>query len=211
MSNLKKVISGDSGLRYSDIIYYSVMENALMRDNELLKSFELSKDHFSFKINEWLINPMEMTKAMRLDVPAERCFCVCLSNKRNAPELFFRFKADVCVEIDLDALLEFLEIATQKFEGMKILHGDVNYYPPIMTAHGPDIRRAVFYKRDIYAVEDEYRIALTIPPSRRYFMGVSGERIRIFSDDTGDIHHLFISGNESWINKTYIGTYFCPR
>lgn len=207
---LKDVISGKSGLRYSDIIHYSNMENELMRDDERVKSFEFSKDSYQLFVNDWKINPLHMVGGPVMNIPVNRCYCVCLSNKKNDPDLFVRFKADVCLELDLESLLNFLSIAVQKFEGMAIVHKAVNYYPPIMLSAFPDLDSVLFYKRDFYSVESEYRIAITVPPNRTHFKGEGGERIRMFSDDKDDVRHLTISGTPE-INKSCIsGVYYLP-
>lgn len=207
---LTELLTGKKGLRYSDIIYYSVMENNLMRDNELLKSFEFDKNGFEFRIQNILIPPADMVGGIKIDMPVQRCFCLCLSDKKQDLSLYSRFNADICIEIDVENLIIFLEIAAGKFDGMKVVHGPVNYYPPIMLQSGPDLKSILFYKRDLYAIESEYRIAITIPPHRTHFQNNQGDSIKIFSDDENDIHHLFISGDRVDINKSYIGEAYYP-
>lgn len=124
--------------------------------------------------------------------------------KKDDAELFKRFEADVCIEIDVQNLVELLKVAVSRFEGMSVVHRDVSYYPAVMAAPAPDITSALFYKRDIYEVENEYRIALTIPAHRKNFKGPEGKSVPIFSDDPKDIRHMFVNGTDSSINLSYI-------
>lgn len=206
---LGELIEGSKGIRLSDIAHYSIMENDLMRDNELEKIFVWDKDQVKIKVNDFLIDPQSITANPSVSIRPDRCFCVCFSTKRNDPELFARFEADVCIEIDLVRLLEVLRLASSSFDGMEVLHGPVNYYPEIMKGPLPDLRAVLFYKRDIYMVESEYRVALSIPPNKKTFKGPSGAIIDIFSDDPKDIRHLFINGNAPETNRRYVkGAYY---
>ncbi|UXZ98972.1 hypothetical protein K3169_14400 [Pseudomonas phytophila] len=201
---LKGLIEGKKGIRLSDIAYYSIMENENMRDDELAKEFYYDKNQIQLTIAGRTLNPLEMSANPSFVVSPYRCFCVCLSGKNNDPELFDRFKADVCIEIDVKKLVSFLTVAASNFEGMTVVHNPVDYYPAIMVGPLPDFNAAVFYKRDIYKVEDEYRIALTVPMHREYFKSQDGELVRIFSDDSEDLRHMSVDGNEEWINRSYV-------
>lgn len=205
---LGELISGSKGIRLSDIAHYSVMENELMRDNELRKKFVLNKNKYKLEINGMVIGPGEMADHPTLEFGPDRCFCVCFSTKQNDPDLFKRFEADVCIEINLEKLLEVLQPAATKFEGMKVVHGKVIYYPDVMSDPIPTLESVLFYKRDVYSVESEYRVALTIPPHRKKFSSVEGVVIDIFSDDPKDLHHLFINGTSPEINKHYVTRVF---
>lgn len=201
---LKDWINGKQGIRLSDIAYYSIMENEQMRDNELAKEFVYDKDQLIFSFNGVPLNPMEMAANPVMTLFPERCFCVCLSGKKNDPVLFERFKADVCIEVDVLNLVELLRSAVSHLEDVTIVHREVNYYPPVMASPAPDLLSVLFFKRDLYAVEGEYRIALTIPAHRKFFKDSNGENIAIFSDDPHDIRHMFVNGSKPEINTSYI-------
>lgn len=201
---LKDWINGKQGIRLSDIAHYSVMENEQMRDNELAKDFIYDKEKISFVINGKLVDSLDMAANPVMTLFPERCFCVCLSGKKDDPILFERFEADVCIEVNVLNLVELLKVAVSHLEGVTIVHRDVNYYPPVMASPTPDLLSAVFYKRDIYAVEDEYRIAVTIPAHRKFFKDPNGASIAIFSDDPKDIRHMFVNGVDPKINTSYI-------
>lgn len=205
---LGELISGSKGIRLSDIVYYSKMENELMRDDELRKEFVIDKNKYRLEINGMAIHSDEIVGHPSIAFGPNRCFCVCFSTKKNDSELFKRFKADVCIEISLESLLEVLRPAVTKFEGMEVLHGVVNYYPEIMEGPLPSLDSVLFYKRDIYSVESEYRVALTVPSHRKKFTNSEGAVIDIFSDDPNDIHHLFINGTSPQINRHYVKDVF---
>jgi hypothetical protein len=201
---LQDLIEGKQGIRLSDLAYYSIMENEKMRDDELAKNFVIDKDKVQFSVNGFTINSQDMTENPMMTLYPQRCFCVCFSGKKDDPELFERFEADVCIEIDVQNLVELLTVAVSRFEGIDVVHREVSYYPSIMASAGPDMMSVLFYKRDIYEVENEYRIALTIPAHRKNFKGPDGESIAIFSDDPKDIRHMFVNGTDPSINLSYI-------
>ena len=201
---LKDWINGKQGIRLSDLAYYSIMENERMRDNELAKEFVYDKELVVFNVNGVSLNPRDMSANPVMTVFPERCFCVCFSGKKDDPVLFERFKADTCIEVDVLNLVELLRAGVSRLEGTTVVHRDVNYYPAVMASPAPDLLSAVFYKRDIYAVEDEYRIAVTIPTHRKFFKGPDGASVAIFSDDPMDIRHMFVNGLDPEINTSYI-------
>lgn len=201
---LDDFIQGRQGLRYSDIAYYSIMENEQMRDDELAKKFVYDKNNIVIQINDFKLNSKSITDNPIVTLSPQRCFCVCFSGKKNDPELYERFKADVCLEIDIPKLVELLSVAASKFPGMAVVHRDVTYYPSIMSDPVPDLVSALFYKRDIYSIEDEYRVALTVPQHRTAFQSDQGVMVEMFSDDPDDLRHLFISGIETAMNSYYL-------
>lgn len=203
------LIEGSQGIRLSDIAHYSNMKNKLMRDNELEKVFLWDKNKVKIKVNDFLISPESMTEHPSISIKPDRCFCVCFSTKKNDYKLFSRFEADVCVEIELDRLLDVLRRVSSSFQGMVVLHGPVNYYPELMSGPTPDLQAALFYKRDIYKVESEYRVALSIPPNKKKFKGIDGTLIDIFSDDPNDMRHIFVNAIAPETNGQYVaGAYY---
>lgn len=201
---LDDFIQGRQGLRYSDIAYYSVMGNEQMRDDELAKRFVFDKNNVVIQINDFKLDPNNMAANPFVTLSPQRCFCACFSGKKNDPKLYERFKADVCLEIDIAKLVELLTVAASKFSGMAVVHRDVTYYPSVMSEPVPDLESALFYKRDIYSIEDEYRVALTVPQHRKAFLSDEGVRVEMFSDDPADLRHLFINGNEPDMNSYYL-------
>ena len=205
---LSNWINGYTGIRLSDLSCYSDMDNELMRDDELVKSFKLDKNYFTFTINGHQINPDDVVGHIVMDMPIDRCFCVCLSGKHNDQELFDRFKADVCVEIDVEQLVRLLEASVQRFAGASVVHGPVVYYPDPISSGPPDFERALFYKSERYSVEEEYRIAITIPRHRTRVKGVNGEVIDLWCDDPKDKRHVFVSHADREVALSYLSTVY---
>lgn len=205
---LDSLAKGEAGIRLSDIAHYSIMENELMRDNELEKVFALDKDKVQFLVNGQALDPRDMTGHPVMRVTPYRCFCLCLSGRKNDAVLFERFKADICIEIDVDELVNLLTVAVSRLEGAAVVHREVSYYPAIMSSPPPDLESSLFYKRDVYEVENEYRIAITIPPHRHSFQTTDGKSFRIFSDDPKDVRHIFVKGTDPSINLNYITDVF---
>lgn len=189
---LSNLVGGQGYIRFSDIIYYSIMENDSMRDDETKKEFVLDKHSFKFELDGYPLNPEHMTENPVMIVDSPRAFCLCLSNTVNSPELFRHFKADVCVEIDVEKLVSLLTIAFSNFKGAQIKHRVVNYYPPIMKGPGPEIENVLFYKRDSFFIEDEYRVAIILP--RGKVTGPNALDIELYSDIKGQEQHLYIKG-----------------
>lgn len=89
-----------------------------MRDDELNKKFELNPISSTIKINNHVINPADLDGNISLSLPVSNCYCLCLSNRKNDVELFEKFKADVCLEIDVIELVSFLKAALKNFPGI---------------------------------------------------------------------------------------------
>ncbi|QHF08652.1 hypothetical protein [Pseudomonas syringae] len=199
---LKDFLKGRQGLRFSDIAHYSIMENKKMRDDELSKDFVYDKNSIVLCLSGIEIGAESMATNPVFTVMPDRCFCLCLSGKKNDPALFSRFKADICLEIDIDKLVEFLTFALggSNFSDMRVLHGEVTYYPSVISKDTPDIMSALFYKREKYSVEEEYRVAIIIPPNRETFRTAGGETVPIFTNDSKNLRHLFVNGPDYQTN-----------
>lgn len=206
--HLSRWINGYAGIRLSDLDCYSLMENDLMRDDEMVKKFHLDKDSFTFTINGHQINPRDVVGHIMVEIPVDPCFCVCLTGKCNDPELFERFKADVCVEVHVEQLVRLLEAGIQRLEGAAVVHGPVNYYPEPLINSSLGFGNALFYKPDRYSVEDEYRVAITIPRNKRSVKGPGGEVVELWSDDPRDKRHLFVFDNDRESALSYISTVY---
>lgn len=205
---LSNWFNGYAGIRLSDLDSYSLLENELIRDNELVKKFFLDKDSFTLTINGHAINPANVAGHYILEIPVDRCFCVCLSGKCNDPELYARFKADVCVEVSVEQLVRLLEAGIHRLKGATVVHGPVNYYSEPLMSSSPAFANPLFSKSDRYSVEDEYRIAITIPRNKTSVKSESGEVVGLWSDDPKDKRHIFVSHEEHEAALSYISTVY---
>ncbi|WP_223538680.1 hypothetical protein [Pseudomonas sp. BF-R-12] len=159
-----KGVPEDRGIRFCDIIHYKTMENETVRDDESRRVFNLHKEHFTIEINGKTINSNDLIDHPGVELPVPRCYCLCLSRKKDDPEMFARFNADVCIEVDADFLVKYLEAIVSKRLPIRVLHGDITYYPSVMTTSPPVEEALIFFKdAELYSVEAEYRIALILP------------------------------------------------
>ena len=169
------------GIRFCDIIHYKTMENEQVRDDESRRLFTLDKELFTIEIDGKKINSEDLQEHPTAELTVPRCYCICLSDKKNDPVMFSRFNADVCVEVDTDTLIEFLEMIAKRIP-FRILHGEITYFPSVMTSNPPIEEALIFYKdADLYSVEAEYRIALILP--ERVHLICDGEKVEVLQGD----------------------------
>lgn len=171
----------DRGLRFCDIIHYKTMENEKVRDNESERVFTLDKELFTFKVDGKIIDSKDMVGHPSITIEVPRCYCLCLSAKKNDPELFSRFNADVCIEVNVEGLVEFLEKVVAKRLPLRVIHRPVTYYPTVMTESPPIEDSLVFYKEAHFAVEAEYRVALMFP--ERISFVCDGEKVEVLKGE----------------------------
>jgi hypothetical protein len=94
---------------------------------------------------------------------ADRIYCFCLSHRKEA-ELFRQFRSNACVEIlDVPEFLRRWRRAVSRLKSSsewELLHRDVEYYHVARPALADikDPRNLPFFKREIYAHQDEYRL-----------------------------------------------------
>jgi hypothetical protein len=138
---------------------------------------------------------------VELSVP--RCYCLCLSEKQNDLEMYARFDADVCIAVQTDVLIEFLENHIAKRIPIRVAHRNVTYYPNVMKENPPLEEALIFYKEEAFSVEAEYRIALIIP-ERVYFI-CDGKTVSVLEGDEPSFIHIGHKDKAIWseIFKTY--------
>lgn len=171
---LLPVISDKAGLRLSDLTHYSRMENEMMRDNEMEKQFVLDRERFSLLINDRIVDNREMTADPIITLIPRHCFCICLSKRRNEPELYQKFKADICIGFDVELLRERLEVISGKLPGVKFIGKDVFYYDPRTLPGTFTHDELVFCKPSTFIHESEYRLAMFYPEDKSGFKTDTG-------------------------------------
>lgn len=200
-----KDLPENSGIRFCDIIHYKTMENEVVRDDESRRVFNLDKERFTIEINGRVISSDQMTDHPGLEIAVPRCYCLCLSSKKDDPDMFERFKADVCIEVDTKNLITFLTNVVGKRFPLRVLHGDVTYYPEVMTVAPPAEEALIFYKdRALYSIEAEYRIAL-VKPEKVYFISNGNERIDVLQGEEPSYMYIGHKDPSIWthIFKSY--------
>ncbi|MBA1321221.1 hypothetical protein [Pseudomonas plecoglossicida] len=160
------------GIRFCDIIHYKTMENEMVRDDESRRVFSLDKERFTFEVNGRALDSHDMSDHPEVVIAVPRCYCLCLSNKKDDAVMFERFKADVCIEVDVDFLVTFIVQVVAKRFPVRVLHGPINYYPKVMASAPPIEEALIFYKEEeLYSIEAEYRIALVFPEAVYFIAG----------------------------------------
>ena len=206
---LKPLIDGVVGFRFSDLSHYARMENDAMRDEEMVKTFTIDRFSHELRVNGRLIDPANMVDDPSFAFPARHCFCLCLSNRKNSDELYNKFEADVCVEVNVDLYLEFLnDIFKHKFEGMRVVAKSITYYGNSHLPKVTDPEDLVFFKPEAFSHEDEFRIALFYPENKNGFMAKEGDTIPFFID--GESTHITISYSDVNFLKQFIGAVYEP-
>ena len=199
---LSPFINGEVGLRFSDLSHYSRLENDSMRDDELSKRFEIDPRTAKVLINDRAINGDNVVGNIVFSLPADNCYCLCLSNRKNDSELFNKFNADVCLEIEIELLVESIEKALAKFQGTKIEHSLVKYFNRLDPPPTIDRKEIAFYKPEFFSHESEYRIVIRFPEKRRAFKTEEGTTVPIFIN--GESMHLTITHTDPSLNNNYL-------
>ena len=207
---LTPLLEGSNGFRYSDLSHYIRMENELMRDDEMSKTFLINKDSSTLKINGRIIDPDAMTNDPKLSIPTRHCFCLCLSNRKHSSELYEKFKADICIEVNVALLEEFLiDLFSKRLKGMKVIGRDITYYSKHELPKTFDPIDLTFHKSSAFKHEAEYRIALFYPPGKSSFQSEDGEIIPLIKDD--ESIHLTITYPEKDFIQQFIGNIYEPE
>jgi hypothetical protein len=204
---LNPLINGDIGFRFSDLSHYTRLENEKMRDDEMSKRFTVDKFDYELNINGRVIDPNSLAKDIEMSVATRHCFCLCLSNRKNSDELFEKFKADICIEVNVASLIEFLtEFFCNKFKGMEVIGRDITYYSEKYLPKNANALDLVFYKPDSFIHEDEYRIALFYPENKTCFKANNGDSVPFILESEST--HMSFNDPDKKVLKQFIGECF---
>ncbi|NOE37605.1 hypothetical protein GU269_05660 [Vibrio cholerae] len=207
---LTPLLEGSCGFRYSDLTHYARMENELMRDDEMSKTFLIDKYSGILKVNGRIIDPEAMTSDPEISIPTRHCFCLCLSSRKNSSELYEKFKADICIEVNVALLEAFLiDLFAKRFKGMKVIGRDITYYSKYELPKTFDQIDLTFHKPSVFEHEAEYRVALFYPLEKSSFQAEDGELVPFMKDD--ESMHLTISSPENDFFKQFIGNVYEPK
>lgn len=205
---LLPVIQDKAGLRLCDLTHYSRMENEKMRDNEMEKKFTLDRSRFNLTIGGVVLNPDDMTTDPVFTLQPRHCYCICLTSRKNDPELFRTFKADICIGFDVDLLQERLELLSVRFPGMEFSGKDVTYYHPGTPPHTFEAEELVFYKPATFSHEAEYRLAMFYPKNKTGFKAVDGPDIPFYKE--GESMFMAVSHEQKGFISSCVTEIFYP-
>lgn len=196
---LSPFIRGEKGLRFSDLSHYARLENKLIRDDELTKWIFLDPNRVTISVNDYELHPSDVIGDIEVSIPVINCYCLCLSGRRNSKELYSRFKANVCLEIDVEKLVEFVGGVKKSFPSIEIERGEICYFDPYQPVPTSDPLHLAFYKPQAYASENEYRVLIRLPMGYTEFRAASGERVPFFI--SGESMHMEFTANDSAYNN----------
>jgi hypothetical protein len=204
--NLEKFIRGRAHLRFTDIYYFKELENELIRDDESKRTYLHTPSNIGLlKIGDHEIKTSDIRK-LEFSLPTRRAHVLCLSNKGNSPELFGRFKADICIEIDVGFLIEIIKTGFSNIGApVEVVGNDVEYFKIDSKAMTTDSTKLVFCKNfESFHIEEEYRIAIFYPGNANSaFLDSKGNKVRIF----GEYNYIEIgSSEENDMKKTIVST-----
>ncbi len=200
---LQEVVDGLVSPRFTDISHYSRMDNESMRDDEGSKFFSLSEcalEVFSgdcdFRLGGAGVGSM-------LSIPTEHCYCLCLSGRGNDPELFEKFKADICIEIDVEVLLDIVgSVLSHRLKGAAVDAREITYYEPSLPPISVGSRDLVFFKPIQFSHEAEFRVVIFYPKDKRGFICDGG--VFVPFSIPGDSLHISFSSEDSSVFKRFV-------
>lgn len=205
---LSPFIRGEKGLRFSDLSHYARLENELIMDEELIKKFLLDPTRVKISVSGYELHPSDIVGNVEVSIPTINSYSLCLSGRGNCKELYSRFQANVCLEIDVEKLVEFVGALKMSFPGMEIEHGEVQYFDPCRPVPTSDPFRLAFYKPQVYSPENEYRVLIRLPMNRTEFLAVSGKRVPFFIP--GESMHMEFTANEAKHNNACLLNVYRP-
>jgi len=165
---LKDLLGGRQGIRFTDIAHLKNNEKGNSWDNEDLKKFGIPDDKGSKLVIESretkIVIPGTKLKGLSLGQPPRRCHIRCLSNSGFSKDLYEYFDADICLELNIEVLLDILNESFLAKDGGLVVAKDVIYSDLYEGFVSIDRTKVVFTKPTKYQIEDEFRIALDLPP-----------------------------------------------
>ena len=181
-SILGPLVEGAGGIRLCDIRHYGRLENEKIRDLEERKQYEYEPGNIVLTVNGHEIKAEEFASNIKLDLPTRLCYCICFSNKKDAPEMYEKFNADICIEFDIDKLVEFLEFVFPSSQGCSIVHKPVTYYDtnPLLSQTDPE--SSAFMKPEAFKDEDEYRVAVFFPFDEKTEMNHGDKKVPMLKE-----------------------------
>ena len=181
---LRGLVEGNSSIRFCDIRHYSRLENNEMRDDEAFKKFEFSPDSIKLNFAGIDLAPEDITSNIKFNLPTRHCLCICFSNKKNDKELFDKFNADVCIEFNVNSLINFMKFIFEDSFGGEVIAKDVKYYTENAGLSCLPANEAVFTKHSKYQHEDEFRIAVFLPYNEKTIIDNGKEKFEAFKKCT---------------------------
>jgi hypothetical protein len=200
--NLGNFIRDGGPLWFRDIYALKMLENEVIRDNECSRNFNIdSKQITSININGQDFQLAKNSK-LKLSQPTRRCHVLCLSNNGNNKILFQRFRADICIELNVELLIQILKESYDK-SNIEVIGKDVEYFSTDCLPESIDPFDLVFKKdADKYHIENEFRIAIFWPYDHKTLMqSESGNSVSVFNLVPNDNDHICLNFKDIDLKK----------
>ena len=206
--NFQRFINGEAGLRFCAISNFAMLENIVMRDDELRKKLLINPNEAQIKINDTTLQPKNIVGDVEITLPVMNSYCLCLSNRKDSAELYKKFNADICMAIDVELLVASLKIIDKQFPGTNIEHGNVTYFDPSDQILTSDPEALAFYKPKSFIHESEYRVLIRFPKNRSGFKTEEGLTVPIFIN--GEEMHLWFEFDDKTRNNAFLVETYHP-
>jgi hypothetical protein len=179
-------------LWFRDLYTMDKLVNKWINDNEERKSIKVTSEEIQSISIAGRDFKMAPKTNFDLSITPPRCHVLCLSNKKNDPEMFDLFHADICIAIDVSKMVEIIGEAN-KHLGLRVVAGDVKYYSD--SAEFLNLQseeNTAFVKpADPYFRESEYRIAIFWPNEEGSRINTMDDgQIRVFGDPAAQDDHI---------------------
>lgn len=122
------LVEGNFSIWFCDICYYFCLENNEMCDDEVFKKFEFLFDFIKLNFVGIDLVLEDIILNIKFNLLIRYCFCICFSNKKNDKELFDKFNVDVCIEFNVNFLINFMKFIFEDSFGGEVIVKDVKYY-----------------------------------------------------------------------------------
>jgi len=210
--NLNNFIEHRKSLWFRDINSLGKNSNEKICDNESKKDFLVNNNQIKHIVigtkNNMHKFRLVPDKSFTMFGRTRRCHVLCLSKNRNDTKLFKKFKADVCIAIDVNLLEKNLRAGLQNW-GTEIIGKEIKYYKDGNPPKTLEKEKLVFYKKDKYEDENEYRIAIFWPYDEKTI--IKGNKDfqdskSIFNDNPSENDHVsfdFSKGQQKIIIEVY--------
>jgi len=177
---LKRLCDENASIRFCDIRHYARLENENMRDDEAFRKFEFLPDSIRLNFAGIDIPAEDFADNIKFKLPTRHCLCICFSNKKNDEELFEEFNADVCIELNVEYLIDFMKSVFEEKLGGEVVAKNVTYYTDNVGVSFLPAREAVFTKSTQYQHEDEFRIAVFLPYDDKTVIDYGSKKFEAF-------------------------------
>lgn len=203
--NLESFIRTGGPLWFRDLYSLKNLENDLICDDESLKRFCIDSKHIIKITIDGHDFQLVQDSEFNLSQPTRRCHVLCLSNDGNEPKLFRRFKADICIEINVNVMIKIID-NTWRDSNVEVKGKEVSYFKKGNLPETLNPFDIVFKKNSKrYRVENEYRIAIFWPfDHKTSILTKSGDCVNIFGHGSNCHNHIELHFEVSDLEKLII-------